>query len=41
MSDFLALLQVLVGAASLGIALLALESGRPPNIGGPSQKDED
>lgn len=30
MSIFLALVQTLIGAATLGVALLALESGDPP-----------
>ena len=34
MSIFLALVQTLIGAATLGVALLALESGDPPHSDG-------
>ena len=42
MSIFLALVQTLIGAATLGVALLALESGDPPHPGpsGPSSLGE-
>lgn len=39
MSVFLALVQTLIGAATLGVALLALNSGDPPHSdGSPSKK---
>lgn len=42
MSVFLALVQTLVGAATLGVALLTLKSGDPPqNDGSSNQKGED
>lgn len=42
MSVFLALVQTLIGAATLGVALLALNSGDPPHSdGSPSKKGED
>lgn len=42
MSIFLALVQTLIGAATLGVALLALESGDPPHSGGshPTQGED-
>lgn len=41
MSTFLALVQTLIGAATLGVALLALGSGDPPENDGPRQQGED
>ena len=42
MSVFLALVQTLIGAATLGVALLALDSGDPPHSdGSPSNQSED
>ena len=42
MSVFLALVQTLIGAATLGVALLALDSGDPPHSdGSPSNHSED
>ena len=42
MSDMLALVQVLIGAATFIVAVLALIRENPPNNGGnPSQNDED
>ena len=42
MSDMLALIQVLLGVASLIVAVLAQIRENPPSNGGnPSQKDED
>ena len=40
MSVFLAF-QTLIGAATLGVALLALESGDPPHSDGSSNNSED
>lgn len=40
MSVFLALVQTLIGAATLGVALLALESSDPPKNGGSSNQSE-
>ena len=42
MSDMLALVQVLIGAATFIVAVLALIKENPPNNGGNSNnKDED
>lgn len=41
MSVFLALVQTFVGAATLGVALLALTRGNPPQDGGNSNSSED
>ena len=42
MSDTLALVQVLLGVASLIVAILAQIRENPPNnVGNPSQNDED
>lgn len=41
MSDFLALIQTFVGAAALGVAILALKGENPPSNGGNSNKRED
>ena len=41
MSIFLALVKTLIGAATLGVALLALESGDPPHSDGSSNNSED
>ena len=41
MSVFLALVQTFVAAASLGVALLALERVDPPPGGGAIHKSED
>ena len=41
MSDFLALIQTFVGAAALGVAILALKGENPPKNGGNSNKRED
>lgn len=41
MSVFLALVQTLIGAATLGVALLALESGDPPHSDGSPNNSED
>lgn len=40
MSVFLALVQTLIGAATLGVALLALEGNDPPKNDGPSKQSE-
>ena len=41
MSVFLALVQTFVGAATLGVALLALTIENPPQNGGNSNNRED
>ena len=41
MSVFLALVQTFVGAATLGVALLALTRENPPQDGGNSNSSED
>lgn len=41
MSAFLTLVQTFVAAASLRVALLALERVDPPPSGGPRHKSED
>lgn len=41
MSVFLALVQTLIGAATLGVALLALESGDPPHSDGSSKQNSE
>lgn len=41
MSVFLALVQTFVAAASLGVAILALERVGPPPSDGPRHKSED
>ena len=41
MSVFLALVQTFLAAASLGVAILALERVDPPPNGGSGQKSED
>ena len=41
MSVFLALVQTFVGAATLGVALLALTRENPPQAGGNSNSSED
>lgn len=41
MSVFLALVQTFVGAATLGVALLALNSGDPPQNGGSHSKQSE
>lgn len=41
MSVFLALVQTLIGAATLGVALLALDSGDPPHSDGSSSKQSE
>lgn len=40
MSVFLVLVQTLIGAATLGVALLALEGNDPPKNDGPSKQSE-
>ena len=40
-SVFLALVQTLIGAATLGVALLALNSGDPPQNGGSHSKQSE
>ena len=40
-SVFLALVQTLIGAATLGVALLALNSGDPPQNGGSHSKQRE
>lgn len=41
MSVFLALVQTLIGAATLGVALLALDSGDPPHSDGSHHKQSE
>lgn len=41
MSVFLALVQILTGAATLGVALLALDSGDPPHSDGSHHKQSE
>lgn len=41
MGVFLALVQTLIGAATLGVALLALDSGDPPHSDGSSSKQSE
>ncbi len=41
MGVFLAVVQTLIGAATLGVALLALKSGDPPHNGGSTSKSSE
>ncbi len=41
MSVFLALVQTLIGAATLGVTILALEGNDPPKNDGSSNQSED
>lgn len=41
MSVFLTLTQTLIGGATLGVALLALDSEDPPHSGGSSHKQSE